>query len=76
MPCGRETRVVLPHAGAAVPISCEGVVVGHLVVVPRATVAPLCVDRRVLAALADHISLVLTPLREAEGRWTSASAGD
>jgi hypothetical protein len=52
------------------------VTVGHLVVVPRTAVAPLSVDRRVLAALADHVALAVTPLREVDGRWTSAGGGD
>ena len=65
-----ETRVVVPAVGAALPVRCDGAIVGHLVVVPPRDLAPLSLDRRVLATLSDQVALVVRPVRERDGRWS------
>ena len=69
-----EDGFVLPAQGAAVPIVSGSTTLGYLLLIPRADLGALWVERRVVVALADHIAIALTYTgHNAAGRFTPQS---
>lgn len=62
---------VLPAHGAAMPIVSVGHVLGHLVLRPQAGITSLWVERRVVVALADHLTIALTYTGHEPGRGST-----
>jgi hypothetical protein len=59
---------VLPSHGAAMPIVAGGQPLGYLVLRPNPGITSLWVERRVVAALADHLTIALTYTGHETGR--------
>lgn len=68
---GADGGFVLPSHGAAMPIVFNQHTLGHLVLQPQRGVTSLWVDRRVVVALADHLTIALTNTGHETG-WNSS----
>lgn len=65
---GTDDGFVLPSHGAAMPIIFNQHTLGHLVFQPQRGITSLWVERRVVVALADHLTIALTYRGQETGR--------
>jgi K+-sensing histidine kinase KdpD len=65
---GVDDGFVLPSHGAAMPIVSGNNTLGHLVLRPQQGITSLWVERRVVVALADHLTIALTYTGHETGR--------
>jgi K+-sensing histidine kinase KdpD len=66
-----DAGFVLPSQGAALPIVSDQHTLGHLVLRPQSGITSLWVERRVVIALADHLTIALTYTGHETGRNSS-----